>query len=310
MSKQARGEGMKRWLILAMALWLPAAAVRSALAEGGYTQTRYPIVLVHGLFGFGSINGFDYFYRVPESLRKDGAQVYVAEVDPVNTSAARGEQLLTQVQDILAISGAEKVNLIGHSQGAPTARYVAAVRPDLVASVTSVGGVNQGSAVADRLLALAGADSPWRAAALSALAALSGQSWGLSQLTLTLNDLSTASSARFNTLYPGGVPRTPCAEGDYVANGVRYYSWGGTAVVTNLLDPADLPLVVLSRAIDGPSDGLVARCSSHLGQVIRDDYKMNHANEINQIVGLVSAFEVNPLSVYRQQANRLKLAGL
>ncbi len=40
---------MKRWLILALALWLPAAPVRSALAEGGYTQTRYPIVLVHGL---------------------------------------------------------------------------------------------------------------------------------------------------------------------------------------------------------------------------------------------------------------------
>ena len=54
------------------------------------------------------------------------------------------------------------------------------------------------------------------------------------------------------------------------------------------------------------NDGLVASCASHLGKVIRDDYAMNHLDEINQTVGLVNLFETNPVTVYRQQANRLK----
>jgi triacylglycerol lipase len=36
---------------------------------------------------------------------------------------------------------------------------------------------------------------------------------------------------------------------------------------------------------------------------------MNHLDEVNQLFGLVSIFETNPVSVYRQQANRLKTAG-
>jgi hypothetical protein len=36
---------------------------------------------------------------------------------PVHSSELRGEQLLLQVKQILAITGAEKVNLIGHSHG-------------------------------------------------------------------------------------------------------------------------------------------------------------------------------------------------
>jgi len=43
------------------------------------------------------------------------------------------------------------VNLIGHSQGGLDVRYVAAVRPDLVASVTTIGAPHQGAQVADYL---------------------------------------------------------------------------------------------------------------------------------------------------------------
>jgi len=59
-----------------------------------------------------------------------------------------------------------------------------------------------------------------------------------------------------------------------------------------------------------PNDGVVGRCSTHLGHVIRDDYRANHLDETNLIFGLVSLIGPNPVSLYRQQANRLKLAGL
>ncbi|UJB17999.1 MULTISPECIES: hypothetical protein [Lysobacter] len=58
------------------------------------------------------------------------------------------------------------------------------------------------------------------------------------------------------------------------------------------------------------NDGLVGRCSSHWGQVIRDDYDWNHLDEVNQIAGLRGVFSSNPTSVYRAQVNRLKNAGL
>ncbi len=65
-----------------------------------------------------------------------------------------------------------------------------------------------------------------------------------------------------------------------------------------------------SLAFEGPTDGLVGRCSSHLGMVIRDNYRMNHLDEVNQVFGLTSLFETDPVSIYRQHANRLKNAGL
>ena len=47
-------------------------------------------------------------------------------------------------------------------------------------------------------------------------------------------------------------------------------------------------------------------CSSRLGAVIRDNYKMNHMDSVNQVFGIVSLLDTNPLTVYRNQVNRLK----
>lgn len=63
----------------------------------------------------------------------------------------RGEQLLAPVSTIFAITGASKVNPIGHSHGGPTIRYMASVAPGKLATLTSIGGVNKGSRVADLL---------------------------------------------------------------------------------------------------------------------------------------------------------------
>src|SRR5690554_38627 len=144
---------MKKSRLTLMTAGLLVAAGLSAEAQASwfssssnYTQTRYPIVLSHGMLGWDSMLGIDYWYGIPQALRKDGATVYVTQVSQLDTSQARGEQLLEQVEEIVAISGKGKVNLFGHSHGGPTIRYVAAVRPDLVASVTSIGAPHKGSA--------------------------------------------------------------------------------------------------------------------------------------------------------------------
>ncbi|HAS8176137.1 TPA: triacylglycerol lipase [Vibrio vulnificus] len=314
---------MKRKILFA-ALWCMSAAAlagtsTSSLNQTGYTQTRYPIVLVHGLFGFDKLAGVDYFYGIPESLTKDGGKVYVAQVSATNSSEVRGEQLLSQVEMLLAATGAAKVNLIGHSHGGPTARYVASVRPDLVASVTSIGGVNKGSKVADLVRGHVSEGSVTEALAvklaegLSGLIGLLSGGSGLDQDPLaSLDALTTQGSLRFNQFYPEGVPQTECGEGERLAgNGVYYYSWTGSSTYTNVLDPADAPMAILGLAFGGEAnDGLVGACSTHLGKVIRDDYKMNHLDEINGLLGIHHLFETDPVTLYRQHANRLKLQGL
>ncbi|PRB77436.1 lipase [Pseudomonas sp. MYb185] len=312
----------RKHLVGAMALTAMLGISSQAQAfwfsSSDYTKTKYPIVLTHGMLGFDSILGVDYWYGIPQALRKDGATVYITEVSQLDTSEARGEQLLSQVEEIVAISGQPKVNLIGHSHGGPTIRYVAAVRPDLVASVTSVGAPHKGSKTADfiRNVPPGSAGETMLAGIVNGLGALinflSGSSSTTPQNALgALESLNSEGAAQFNARYPQGLPTSACGEGEHTVNGVRYYSWSGTSPLTNVLDISDLMLGASSLTFGGEAnDGLVGRCSSRLGMVIRDNYRMNHLDEVNQVFGLTSIFETDPASVYRQHANRLKNAGL
>lgn len=305
--------------LLLASVTLPAqAGWFDQLWKDTYTDTRYPVVLAHGMFGFDSLVGVDYWYKIPRELERSGADVYVTQVAALNSTEARGEQLARQVEDVLAMTGARKVNLIGHSHGGPTIRYVASVYPQMVASATSVGGVNQGSRVADIVAGLT-EGMPLAASTISLLGNTLGElidllsGGGYDQDVLaSLNDLTSEALDDFNRRHPEGVPSTRCGEGNrYGRNGVQYFSWSGTDPLTNVLDPSDVLLGLTSLAFQGEqSDGLVSRCSSHLGQVIRDNYQMNHLDEVNQLLGLHDIWSTDPTTVYRQQANRLKNAGL
>ena len=294
-----------------------AALLLGGLAHAQSTvgKTRYPIVLVHGLLGFDSLFGVDYFYGIPSALTKDGARVFVAQVSAANSSEVRGEQLLAQVKNILAVTGAGKVNLIGHSQGGPTTRYVAGVAPQLVASVTSVGGVNKGSRVADIVRGVVpntqfatGVFNTVGGAFVSLINVASGGTGLPQNATAALDSLTTARTLAFNTRFPQGVP-SGCGNGAELVNGVRYFSWTGIQPVTNVLDLSDGPLGLLSLAFGEANDGVVSACSSRLGTRL-GDYRQNHLDEVNQVAGFRDLFAADPVTLYRQQAIRLKQLGL
>ena len=100
--------------------------VFSVLSHASYTQTRHPIVLVHGVTGFNTLGGLiNYFHTIPWNLERSGAKVYTASVSFVNSSEQRGQQLANYVNSL----GHSKVNLMAHSQGAPTSRVAAALIP-------------------------------------------------------------------------------------------------------------------------------------------------------------------------------------
>jgi len=303
--------------LAATVLGLAALCAPAAQAADTYAQTRYPVVLVHGMLGFDAIGPVDYFYGVPAALRSSGATVYTPAVSALESSEARGEQLLAQLRQLKAAYGYTKFNLIGHSHGGPTIRYVAAVAPELVASVTTVGAPHQGSKVADGIqaLAAAGGITGLVASIVNALGAaiswISGHAELPQNALATLTSLNTAGAAVFNTRFPQGAPTQACGQGPGSVNGVRYESVGGTSVLSNALDPSDAFLGLAAVFFGGEaSDGLVSRCSSHWGTVLRDDYPWNHLDEVNQAFGLRAWFTPDPVQFYRGQANRLKLAGL
>lgn len=308
---------MRICLYVALALLVNLYTPSSAQAQA----TKYPVVLVHGFLGFDDILGIDYFYRIPNTLRQQGTKVFVAQVSAFNSTEMRGEQLRAYVQAVLAQTGAEKVNLIGHSHGGPTSRYVASLNPEMVASVTSVGGVNWGSGLADVLRGAVPVDSWTEALIVSGFDALGvvinftsgGDDFPTDGLGMT-HSLTTVGTIEFNETYPEGVPEYYCGEGEEVAsNGVHYYSWSGGSPTTNIFDASDAALALTSLAFSNSNeanDGAVSICSSHLGKVIKDDYKMNHLDEINHLFGLVSWWETNPEALYRNHVNNLASMGL
>lgn len=290
-----------------------------------YTKTRHPIVLVGGFLAFDSIFGIEYFYGIADNLRRYGATVYETDVSEFQDNETRGEELLAQIEEIIAVSGADKVNIIAHSQGSPTARYVAAIRPDLVASVTSVHGMNHGTPIGNFFNDIA----PSNSLALQLMDALA-QGFGFVWSSLSGGPNATGQSAEaiiraarpenateFNRRYPQGMPSASCGtSGAASVNGVRYYSWGGVGgyLVTqtnplDLLDTALYGITALMFPKGVKHDGVVPVCGMYLGTPIRHNYRHNHTDAQRQLFGLVG-LETNPLVLYRNQANRLKNAGL
>lgn len=263
----------------------------------------YPIVLAHGFFGFEQFAGVDfatYFYGVKDYLAAHGeTMVITPAVDPFNDSTYRGEQLLSRVEELLAQTGYAKVNIIGHSQGGLDARVVAAERPDLVASVTTVATPHGGTEVADIILKLI--PNPQAQQLVDWLVKIVGaplydQVGKETAVSKPLHLFSKQGIAEFNAKYPD----SPGVEYFSVA-GRSDFHLGGTdckvssappfiAKFAKVLDPVDPLLSVTETVLDGglldpyPNDGLVrvkdAKWGTFLGCVPAD-----HLDEIGHLFG-------------------------
>lgn len=263
----------------------------------------YPIVLAHGFFGFDDFAGWGfltYFYEVqPHLLATGETEVFTPTVDPFNDSVTRGEQLADRILDVLATTGAEKVNLIGHSQGGLDARYVAATYPELVDSVTTIATPHHGSPVAD----LATGVVPFPG--IRDLADFFVQFVGMplwdevgdeTSLFASLEQLSTSGMSRFNLAYPDSPD-------------VAYYSIAGVSDRHDGGDVCDVPdapafirrwaserdaiapmFWVTEPLLDGgpftpvPNDGLVRAEDAVHGRFL-GCIPADHTDQIGQILG-------------------------
>ncbi len=116
-------------------------------------ETRYPILLVHGVF-FRDTAYFNYWGRIPAALERNGATIYYGNHASAASVADSAAQLTTRIKEIVAQNGCEKVNIIAHSKGGLDCRYALdrlGVAP-YVASLTTVNTPHRGCLFADYLL--------------------------------------------------------------------------------------------------------------------------------------------------------------
>jgi triacylglycerol lipase len=261
----------------------------------------YPVVFAHGFFGFDEFAGLDfetYFFELKDYLASEGEVVFTPTVDPFNSSDVRGGQLLEHVVSILAETGHAKVNLVGHSQGGLDARVVAHLRPDLVASVITVGTPHHGSPVSDVVLKIV--SDPNAQDVIDELVKLIGAPiWddvgNSTSVTKSLAQFSTAGIAAFNQKYtdaPGVLYASVAGRSKLSKGGDDCKPTVKQPFVTQFddtLDPLNPFFAIAQPILAGgleqfPNDGLVrakdARWGEFWGCVPAD-----HLDEIGQILG-------------------------
>lgn len=116
-------------------------------------RTKYPLLLVHGVF-FRDFEHFNYWGRIPDELRRNGATIYYGEHQSADCVDNSAKELEKRILQIVQENGYEKLNVIAHSKGGldmRTALSKTSVAP-YVASLTTVNTPHRGCEFADYLL--------------------------------------------------------------------------------------------------------------------------------------------------------------
>ena len=124
-----------------------------AREENQVCRTKYPVVMVHGIF-FRDWQFFNYWGRIPKELKRNGANVYYGNQQSSLSIAASAAELKQEILRILQESGAQKVNIVAHSKGGLDSRYAISKLglADKVASLTTINTPHRGCEFADALL--------------------------------------------------------------------------------------------------------------------------------------------------------------
>lgn len=117
------------------------------------------IVLVHGILGFRSAFGIDYFRGVAQHFREKGIQVLAPQLDPTQGIVFRGSQLRDQIQAAFSagdLDPSQKTHIIAHSLGGLDSRYILSpANPHPVQvrirSLTTIATPHRGAPIADIL---------------------------------------------------------------------------------------------------------------------------------------------------------------
>lgn len=171
-------------------------------AENQECQTRYPLLLVHGVF-FRDFRFFNYWGRIPGELKRNGATLFYGGQQSAASVAECGLELRERIRQILTETGCEKVNIIAHSKGGLDSRYAISKcgAAPFVASLTTINTPHRGCIFADYLLEKI-PESVCHSVAAKYNAALKRFGDKDPDFLEAVQDLTASSCARLNKLLP------------------------------------------------------------------------------------------------------------
>jgi triacylglycerol lipase len=143
---------MKKIIVALTSLLLSIPVIAFASGSSPKCNTKYPIVLAHGMGAQAKIvNIVDYWWGIEDALEDEGADVYITSVNGMDSTENKAASFKNQFLQILAVTGKSKANIIGHSHGTLYTRYAISNLglASKVASYTSLSGPHRGSSVAD-----------------------------------------------------------------------------------------------------------------------------------------------------------------
>ena len=122
-------------------------------AESEVCKTKYPLLMVHGVF-FRDFRYLNYWGRIPRELIRNGATVYYGQQQSAAAVEDSGKELAERIRQIVEETGCEKVNIIAHSKGGLDSRAAIAhcgMAP-YVATLTTINTPHRGCIFAEYLL--------------------------------------------------------------------------------------------------------------------------------------------------------------
>lgn len=261
-------------------------------------KTKYPVLLVHGVF-FRDFKHFNYWGRIPEQLERNGAVIYYGGQQSALSVADSAAELAEKIRQTVGETGCEKVNIIAHSKGGLDSRWaISNLGCDkYVASLTTVNTPHCGCKFADYLLSKAG--EGLRAKVSGAYNA-SAKKLGDTEpdFIAAVTDLTASACERINEQCPDKA-------------GVFYQSIGSRSVKASAgRFPLNLSYLLVDH-FDGPNDGLVSVDSMVWGESFRE-YKpegsrgISHGDMIDLNRENIDGFDVREayVELVRELADR------
>ena len=216
-------------------------------------KTKYPILLVHGVF-FRDSKVLNYWGRVPNELIKNGATLYYGEQQSAASVENSGAELAEKIEKIVKETGCEKINIIAHSKGGLDSRYaISKLGCDrYVASLTTINTPHKGCIFAEYLL---GKAPEGLASAVEKTYNTAFRKLGDSNpdFMAAVKNLTSSFCEKFNEEVPN-------------AEWVMYQSFGSKAARAH---SGRFPLNIsypMVKKYDGDNDGLVALTSAEWGE--------------------------------------------
>ncbi|MDR0291138.1 MAG: alpha/beta hydrolase [Treponema sp.] len=246
---------------------------------------QYPIILVHGVVAHDRGGIINFWGRIPETLEKNGAKVFLGNTDAWGNYESNAQILKTTIDKILEETQTEKVNIIAHSKGGLDSRYLIWKYNygDKVASLTTIATPHHGAEIADLIYNRGIIHSRIAKKILEIFGRLYGD---VNPDLYNVNiQLTTEKMREFNE--------------NVVMDPAVYYQ----SMYTTMRNSFDHPVFFYShwyvKKVRGDNDGIVSEYSAHWGDnIIKIAHGVSHAEIVDYKMKRVSGFDIPGIYLY------------